>query len=148
MASTNPMIAQGTLNRLRASVIVNGFPTLNVTAPYLGEDGVSINPEGESTTYIKTLTGAVTSPEPFQLIVVEIHLLRTQGLANQYKLQNEASALIGNITVRPDSAALSPYDFVNCSIQHWGPHKINGKDAGFMVKIGGVYLINQDLYNA
>jgi hypothetical protein len=148
MASTNPLIAQGTLNRLRASVIITNFPALNVTSPYLGEDGISINPDGESTTYIKTLTGAVTSPEPYQQIMVEVHLLRTQGLANQYKLQIEASSLLGPIVVRPDSSALSAYDFVNCSIQGWGPHKINGKDAGFMVKLGGYYLINQDLYNS
>jgi hypothetical protein len=148
MASTNPLIAQGTLNRLRASVIINSFPSLNVTAPYLGEDGVSINPDGEAVTYIKTLTGAVTSPEPYQQVMVEVHLLRTQGLANQYKLQLEASALLGAIVVRPDSSALSAYDFVNCSIQGWGPHKINGKDAGFMVKLGGYYVINQDLYNS
>lgn len=147
MSNTNPQIIQGTLNRLRASVVINDFPSLNVTAGFLGEEGISINPDGDAVAFLPTLTGAVTSPEPYQKITVEIHLLRTQGLANQYKAQMEKLALIGSIVVRPDSKALAAFDFVNCAIQAWGPVKSNGKDAGFMVRLGGYYLINQDLFN-
>ena len=147
MASTNPLISQGTLNRLRASVVVNDFPTLNVTAGYLGEEGISMALEGDTTTFIPTLTGAVTSPEPYQKVTVTVHLLKTQGLAGQYKSQMEALATIGNIVVRPDSAALPAYDFTNCAIQGVEPLRLNGKDAGFVVRIGGYYQVNQDLYN-
>lgn len=147
MGTTNPLIDQGSLNRLRASVVINDFPSLNVTAPYLGEEGISITLDGDATAYLNTLTGAVTSPEPFQKVTVNIHLLKTQGLAGQYKAQQEALSLVGNIVVRPDSKALPAYDFNNCSIQGIRDLKLNGKDAGFMVRIGGIYIINQNLYD-
>lgn len=147
MASTNPLISQGTLNRLRASVVVNDSPSLNVTAGYLGEEGISIALEGDTTTFINTLTGAVTSPEPYQKVTVTIHLLKTQPLAGLYKKQMEDLATLGNIVVRPDSAALPPYDFTNCAIQGVEPLRLNGKDAGYVVRLGGYYLVNQNLYN-
>ena len=59
----NPQIAQGTLNRARGSVVVADSPELNVTAPYLGREGISTNFEGDTTARIHTLTGVVNSPE-------------------------------------------------------------------------------------
>lgn len=147
MSSANPQVNQGTLNRLRASVIWGDFPTLNVTASYLGEDGISLIPEGETTTMIRTMTGIVTSPEPFQLATITIHLLKTQSLAGLYKKQMETLALLGSGTVRPDSLALPAYDIVNCAIQGVETLKFSGKDAGFMVRIQGAYQVNQNLYN-
>ena len=89
MAGTNPLVSQGSLNRLRASVVWPDNPTLNVTASYLGKEGVSLALDGEATTFINTLVGAVTSPEPYQMITLTIHLLKTQGLASLYKSQQE-----------------------------------------------------------
>ena len=147
MPTTNPLISQGTLNRLRASVVVNDFPSLNVTAPYLGEEGITLALEGDTVTFIPTLTGAVTSPEPYQKVTVTIHLLKTQGLAGQYKSQMESLALIGAIVVRPDAKSLPPYDLINCAIQGVTELKLNGKDAGWTARLGGYYLVNQDLYD-
>ena len=59
--ANNPLIPQGTVNRLRGSVIWNDFPQLNVTAPYLGTDGIGFSLDGESTVFLPTMTGAVTS---------------------------------------------------------------------------------------
>lgn len=143
----NPLVAQGTLNLLRASVVLNDHPELNVTASCLGKEGITISLEGETTEYIDTLAGAVPSPQPYQKASVRINLLKTQPLSDAYKKQMELLALIGDITVRPDSSALSPYPVVNCSITGVEPLKLNGSDAGFVVTVRGYYNINSALWN-
>jgi hypothetical protein len=144
--ASNPLIDQGTLNRLISSVVVDSDPGLNVTPPYLGKEGVSIALEGETTTFINTMTGAVTSPEPYQVVSVTINLLRTQNLAAVYKAQMELLATIGGITVYPDTTTLPTYSFINCAIQSVRELKINGEDAGWVVNIKGYYLINSSLW--
>jgi hypothetical protein len=144
----NPLIVQGSLNRLRASVVWNDFPSLNVTASYLGKDGISLALDGESTAFINTMTGAVTSPEPYQMITLTLNLLKTQGLAGLYKSQVETSALLGNGVVRPDSVALPAYDITNCAIESVRELKFSGEDAGYAVTVKGYYLVNSSLYDS
>src|ERR1700761_1481204 len=113
---SNPLISQGVLNRVQGSVTVTGNPALNVTASYLGREGIRLALEGEATRYINTMTGAVASPEVYMAIRCTVNLLKTQGLSDLYKSQMETNSLIGNITVRPDvntGAGLSPYDLTN-----------------------------------
>ena len=86
----NPLIQQGTLNRLRGSVVYANDATLNVTAPYLAREAISIAFEGDAGMLIPTLTGGVTSPEPYQLATITIHLVKSQALANVYKSQIES----------------------------------------------------------
>lgn len=143
----NPLISQGQLNRLVASVVVSSYPTLNVTSSYLGEEAIRIALEGEATTPIRTMTGAVMSPEPYMMANVTINLLKSQALSNQWKAQMEAISLIGDITVRPDSTILNPYDFTNCSIRTVREMTLNGRDAGWIVTVTGYYLINNNLWN-
>lgn len=142
----NPLISQGSLNRLRASVVWPANPTLNVTPSFLGKEMIGLALEGESATYIPTATGATTSPEPYMMIALSIHLLKTQNLAAQYKAQMEFLATIGDGTVRPDASSLPPYAIVNCSISSVRELKFNGTDAGFMVSVKGYYLINSSLW--
>lgn len=144
----NPLVTQGSLNRIRASVIWNSNPTLNVTSSYLGKDGVRLALDGETVAYIGTMTGAVTSPEPYQMIRLTMHLLKTQGLAALYKAQMENNALLGDGVVRPDSLALPAYDIVNCAIESVPELNFSGNDAGFAVNIKGYYLVNSSLYDA
>ena len=144
----NPLIVQGSLNRLRASVVWNDFPSLNVTASYLGKDGITLALDGESTAFINTMTGAVTSPEPYQMITLTLNLLKTQGLAGLYKSQVETSALLGNGVVRPDSLALPAYDITNCAIESVRELKFSGEDAGFAVTVKGYYLVNSSLFDS
>lgn len=143
---TNPLVDQGTLNRLRASVVWGDHPELNVTAPYLGDEAMRLALEGETTNFISTLTGVVTSPEPFQMISLSMNLLKTQPLANAYKKQLEFLSTIGNGTVRSDAAALGVYPIVNCAIQAVRELNLNGRDAGWIVSIKGYYQINSSLY--
>lgn len=144
----NQLVAQGTLNRLRASIVWGDHPELNVTAAYLGEEAIRLALEGEATNFIPTLTGQVTSPEPYMGIGLTVNLLKTQPLSDLYKKQMEALALIGDGTVRPDSTVLSPYPIVNCSIQAVRELSLNGRDAGWIVSIRGYYNINASLWDA
>jgi len=143
----NQLVSQGTLNRLRGSVVITDHPTLNITAPFLGDGGIGLTLEGETTTMIPTLTGTATSPEPYQMCSLTVHLLKTQPLSDSYKKQMEVLALIGDITVRPDAKTLSPYPLKNCAINAVAPLSFNGKDAGFLVTIKGYYQINSSLFD-
>lgn len=144
----NPLVSQGVLNRLRASVVVTDYAELNVTAPYLGRNGIRLSLEGETTLGIPTMTGVVQSPEPFQMATVQINLLRTQNISNLYKTQMETLSLIGTIVVRPDSTALDRYYFENCSIASVAELPFDGQDPGFMVTLRGQYYLNSSLWDA
>lgn len=144
----NPLIAQGTLNRLRASVVWPGFASLNVTSSYLGKAGIRLSLQGETTLYIPTMTGQVTSPEPYMRVEMEMALLKTQALSNAYKQQMETSSLLGDGTVRPDAATLGPYQIVNCSIMSIRGLDFSGENADFTVTIGGYYYINSTLFSS
>jgi hypothetical protein len=143
----NPLISQGTLNKLRGSIVWNSFPSLNVTAPYLGPDGIRLALEGESTAFLPTMTGVVTSPEPYMMIGLTMHLLKTQALANSYKAQMELLAQIGDGTVRPDTTALGVYPIVNCAIEAVRELSFSGQDPGFIVSVKGYYLVNSQLWD-
>lgn len=145
--AANPLIAQGTLNRLRASVVWPGFPQLNVTAPYLGKGGIRLALEGESTAFLPSMTGAVTSPEPYMMINLVMELLKSQGLADLYKQQMEQSALLGDGVVRTDSAVLGNYQIVNCAIEGVRELNLAGDDAAYAVTCKGYYFVNQALFN-
>ena len=143
----NPIVPQGVLNRLRASITFVGFPSLNVTASYLGKEGVSMSFDGVATTPIETMTGVVQSPEPYQRVTVMAHLLKTQALANAFKQQIESSTLLGDCTVRTDAVNMDPYQLSNCSVNNVNPLKFDGLDAGWGIIITGIYYINSALWN-
>lgn len=144
----SPMVAQGTLNRLRGSVTLPAFPNLNITAPYLGAEGINLSPEGEIVNTIETMTGTVPSPAPYQMMTVEVELLKTQSFSDLYKRQLELNALVGTVIVRPDARTLSNYILNNCSIYAANPGRLNGSSVGFMVGLRGFYLVNSNLFNA
>lgn len=143
----NPQIPQGTLNKARGSVFIRELPALNVTVPFLGEDGINVAFDGNTTNYIRTATGAVTSPEPYQMVTITINLLRSQVLAELYKQRVQTNALLGDIVVNTDSSVHTPYQYTNCAIMSVRDLTINGRDAGYVVSIGGIYNINANMFN-
>ena len=143
---SNGFIPQGTLNRILTSVIVPNFPELNVTSAFLGEASVRLTFTGETTAYLPTLTGGVTSPEPYQFAEVEINLLKSQGLALLWELQRTLLSTIGPVTVITDSTTQPVYPLHNCSIMNVGALVLNGKDAGYNVSVRGFYQLNASLY--
>ncbi len=143
----NPLVPQGTLNRLRGSVIWNDFPSLNVTAPFLGRAGISLSLEGNTTVFLQTMTGAVTSQEPYMMFTATINLIKAQSFSDLYKQQWETSSQLGGGTIRPDASTLSPFQVLNCAIEGVGPMSFNGEDAGIGISLRGYYLVNQNLWN-
>lgn len=145
--ATNPLIAQGTINRLRASIQVANYAQLNITAPYLGKAGINLALEGDMTVFIPTMTGTATSGEPYVMATITVNLIRSQALANTYKTQYEASTVIGDIVLTPDTTTLDQFTFHNCAIQSVRELPLTGDDAGFVVVIRGYYAINNNLWN-
>ena len=138
----NPLVPQGTINRLRGSIVLNSFPQLNVTAPFLGRDGIRIAFEGNVVEFFPTMSGGVTSLEPYQFITVTAALLKSQSLSDAYKQQQELNALIGDFVVRPDAATLSPYQITNGGIEGVGDLTFNGLDPIYGVRLKGYYNLN------
>jgi hypothetical protein len=146
----NPLIVQGNLNRLRASIVWPSNASLNVIAAYLGRGGISLALDGESTLFINTMTGAVSSPEPYMMITCTVHLIRTQALCSLYKSQMESNALIGDGTIRPDvppGTGLAPFQVLNCAIQSVNEMSFAGVEADFSVRIRGYYLVNSSMWD-
>ena len=145
---SNPQVLQGTLNRLLANVVYASFPALNVTAPYLAKEAISIGFDGDTSQLIGTLTGAVTSPEPYIYGTVTMHLLRTQALGNAYKTQIETNTTLGSVTIIPDTTALTPFQLNNCVLMSIQETAFDGTQAGLIVRLRGVYSINASLFAA
>jgi|SRR5581483_5325364 len=146
----NPLIDQGILNRIKATVTWTNFPDLNVTAPFLDKEGITLRLEGQASMQHDTMTGLVQSPEPYLAVSVVIALLRTQPLSDAYKTQMEALSLIGPGTVYPDvsaGAGLSPYQLQNMSIQSVGDLLLNGSTPIYGVTCRGFYVVNNNLFN-
>lgn len=147
MATGNPLIDQGILNRIRGNVTWNNFSQLNVTAPFLDKDGINLRLEGGSSAQHGTMTGIVQSPEPYMPISLVIALLKTQSLSDLYKAQMENNSVIGAGTVFPDvSTGLSQYNLLNMAIETVGELMFNGTTPIFAVTCRGYYVVNNSLF--
>lgn len=144
----NPQVVQGTLNRLLASVVYADYQNLNVTSSYLAREAISLSFDGDTSLLLGTMTGAVTSPEPYIFGTVTIHLLRTQNLGNAYKTQIETNTTLGSVTIYPDSTALSAFQLNNCVLMSIQETAFDGQQAGLIVRVRGVYAINSALFSA
>lgn len=145
--ASNPLVAQGVLNRVRGSIVIPNFSSLNVSASYLGEQGISLSRNGSMTTFLPTMTGQATSPEPYQAVTLTVNLLRTQALAAQYEAQMALTTLLGDITIYTDASTLGEYLVNNAAIENVGPLSFAGKDAGYVVTIGGFIVVNNNLFD-
>ncbi|MHB8372268.1 MAG: hypothetical protein ACYDBI_06115 [Thermoplasmataceae archaeon] len=148
--ATNPLISQGSLNRLISSVVVHSTPTLNISASNMGKNFLSVTLDANPfVTQIETGVGIVNSLEPYEMATITVDLLKTQSLGNSWKLQSENTSILGNITVYPDvgSGVLGTYYFGNCSIIGLDPNAFDGKNPVFRLVIKGVYYINNAAWN-
>jgi len=144
--TSNPQIAQGVLNRIRGNIQVSSFAALNITPSFLGAAGFSFTRSGPATTMIDTLTGRVGSPEPYQPVDVEIHLVKSQALATAWETQLQNLSIIGDITVFTDAAAQPTYSFTQMTIQNVGPIAVNGKSVEYLLTLTGTYIVNNGLW--
>lgn len=145
--ASNPLIPQGVLNKLRGSVSVVDLPQLNATQSFLGPEGITIAFEGDASGYIPTMTGAVPSPNPFQMANVTLHLLKTQGLGMAWRSQIETDTTIGDIVITTDTVTFDTYYFTNCTIMGNSEVTVNGSTPEYIVNVRGTYLINSGLFD-
>jgi hypothetical protein len=139
----NPQVNQGTLNRLVASITWPNFPSLNITPPFLGPEGIHLTFEGDATLFIDTMTGVVTSVEPYLRFRLTAQLLKSQPISALYKTQIETLTTLGNGVVRPDvSLGLTPYQLSNCAIQSGNPDPFAGRSPWYPVSFSGAYFVN------
>lgn len=143
---SNPLIQQGSLNRLLGGIIIPGLPYLSVSSPFLGKEGVSITLDGEASQLHGTMTGGVPSPEPWQFATITAHILKTNGLGAAYKNQFETDTNIGNVSVFTDTVALPPYDFDTAVLQNQSGIDLSGTKPDFVVTIKCIYRINSALF--
>lgn len=145
----NPLINQGILNRVKASVTWTDHPELNVTAPFLDKDGVTLRPEGDASLQHGTMTGTVQSPEPYMMVSLVIALLKTQALSELYKSQMQLNAVLGAGTVFPDvsSGGLSQYSLNNMAIQTVGELLFNGTTPIYACTCRGYWIVNNQLFD-
>lgn len=144
--ASNPMVAQGSLNRVRCSIIVPQFPALNITSAYMGKNFASINFEGNFSEQIETGTGAVTSPEPYVMATVSVDLLRTQALANAWLLQAALLSDLGPISVFSDTSAFPEIDLATTVIRQCEPGVFDGMNPVVKLTLRGVYYVNALLW--
>ena len=144
----SPQVTQGTLSRLRGSIVFSDHPELNITASFLGPEGINMTPEGDITQILPTMVGTVNSPEPYQMMTVEIELLKSQSFSDLFKQQLEGNSVIGDFTVRPDSTTLSPFQIQNGAIMTASAGRLNGTSVAYMVSLRGYYTVNALLFNA
>ena len=94
------------------------------------------------------MTGAVPSPQPYQICSLTINLLKSQSFSDLYKQQFETNTLMGNVTVRPDAATLSPYPLYNFVLEAVREQNYSGEDPGFVVSGKGIYYLNNSIWQA
>ena len=144
----NPLVPQGTINRLRGSVVYTNNQTLNITAAYLAREAISIAFEGDAGLLLPPLTGGVTSPEPYQMANVVIHMLKSQSLANVYKTQFETNTNVGDVRIITDASTLGDYQLNNCILKGVSDLAFDGSTALFQVTLSGIYYVNSSLWSA
>ncbi len=142
----NPLVPQGFLNRVRGAVSVTDLPALNVTASYLGKEGISLRPDNAATDIIPTMTGTVGSQTPYQQVTLTLHLLKTQGLGASYQQRFATDTALGEVVVTPDATTFGNFTLLNCYLMNFNEMPFNGMDAGYVVTIGGYLTTNDNMW--
>jgi len=147
MATQNPMIAQGVLNRVLTAVIIPSNTALNVTAPYMAKGFARLEYAGDWTGQIGTGTGVVNSPEPYVMARVTMNLLRTQALSASWVTQGQTATYIGNVNVHSDTSTFPVSQMVDASIVSVDPGAFDGTDPVVRVVLSGALAINASLWS-
>lgn len=142
----NPLVPQGFLNRVRGAMSVTDSPDLNVTASYLGKDGISMRPENPATDIIDTMTGTVGSQSPYQKVTVTVHLLKTQALGASYQKRFATNTALGEVVITPDATTFGNFTLLNCYLTNFNEISFNGMDAGYVATYSGYITTNDNMW--
>ncbi len=145
--SGNPLVTQGTLNRVRCHIVVANNPALNITSSYMGRRLATIRFEDAFADQIGTGTGVVNSPVPYVMAAIEASLLRTTSLADAWLAQSQNQSRIGPITIHSDTAAFSAIQIDNVVIRDLQPGVYDGTDPVSMLTLRGIYYVNNALWS-
>lgn len=143
----NPLIPQGTLNRVLTSMIVSNFTDLNVTVSNMGKSFARLAFDSNFDEQIETATGIVTSPEPYVMATVTVGILRTQPLAQAWLAQAQVLSDIGPIALHSDTTTFGAIDLADCVIRNVDPGAYDGLDPVTKLTIRGVFYINNNLWS-
>jgi hypothetical protein len=142
----NPLVPQGVLNKVRASIKFVQYPELNITASFLTQDAIDIQFQGDAGVLLPTMTGGVSSPNPYQMINMQIHMVRSQGMAQLFKNQIELDTLLGDAKVYSDSSTLGDFSIRSATIRSAGDVSFSGRDPAFLVSVFGIYDVNSAMW--
>lgn len=139
---------QGILNRVRGSISFPSLTGYNITSPYLGKRGITARFIGKSAILVDTMTGAVTSGEPFVRVELTIDMVRTQALAAQWQALQQVNSLIGQATWRTDAVppGVSLYTFDNVVFDSMDGFTADGMNADWPLRLAGIYYTNSNLF--
>lgn len=145
--ATNPMVSQGTLNRVRASVIVPAYTNLNINSSHMSTKLLTGAPDEDFTEQPETATGIVNAPNPYVRYTVTVGILRTQALAYAWLQQAEATTAIGRIVIHSDTSAFPQIRIHNASIIKIDPGAYDGRDPIVDLVLRGIKYVNNDMWN-
>lgn len=145
--ATNPNLFPSNLNRIRGSVLVPGNSSLNITASYLGKEGIVIAPQSPVVTQMQGLATIVNSEEPYQLVQVTAMVMKSLALSAAYINQIQQSPTVGTITVTPDTSVLPQFTLYNCAIVNWNQISMAGTQPDFAIVFQGQFNVSNDLWN-
>lgn len=145
--ATNPTLVPGNLNRIRGTILVPSNATLNITAPYLGKEGIVIAPQTAVVTQMQGMTTVVNSEEPYQLVQVTAMVIKSLALSAAYINQIQQSPSLGTVTITPDTNTMAPFNLYNVAIVNWNQISMAGTQPDFAIVLQGQYNISNSLWN-
>lgn len=141
-----PLVPQGNLNKVRASIVVSGNNALSINSSFLGKDMIDVQ-LGDSSELIGTATGAVVSPNPYAMATISVHLLKTNGAANRWLTQAKSDCNIGQVSVHSDTSAFDSIEVEQCILKNINPGKLNGTEPTLVLMLEGVVPLNSTLWD-
>lgn len=145
--ATNPLLVPGNLNRIRGTILVPNNTALNITAAYLGKEGIVVSPQSAVVTQMQGMTTIVNSEEPYQIVSVTAAIMKSLAMSAAYLDQIQNSPTLGTITVTPDTAVIPSFTLYNVAITNWSQISMAGVQPDFTVTFSGQFMISNDLWN-
>ncbi len=142
----NPYVPQGLLNRVKASVIIPNFTSLNIASTYMSKKFVTVTFDDDFADQPETATGIVNSPKPYVMASVNVGLIRTQPLADSWLQQVQSDTQIGRVIVHSDSSTFPQLHIHNCSILKLEPGPYDGTDPTVDLLMRGVFYPNSYIW--
>jgi hypothetical protein len=133
MPTQNPGIARGVLNRVKCSVVLPSFPSLNIISANMGRSMARISFTGDLVNQISTGTGLVNSPEPFVRATITI-------------AQILADSNVEDATIYSDTSTFPPIALQSVVANHMDPGPFDGTSPDFMLILSGALPVNNNLW--